>query len=287
MRRAIATLLALAAPACVLATDFDSFLGGAGGGGVDTGSEGGAVTPDDAGEARGDAGDAAPSSTYAAAVQADFPYLYYRLGEPTTTKAVHDSSSRKKDAAILGKVTFGQPGAIAGDGDTAIHLDGTGAVYVSGQAEFAKNAAFSIEAWVKADPIPGSDGQGHVIAATERGNDNGWALFFYRDRHPQLERETANEDDICNSGVDTPETDYTYVVGTYDGAKLRVYVNGVLAATETSSAPIPGGANVPFAIGGGDDGTTNTFKGDIDEIAVYDYALTQDHVSRHYKAAGH
>ena len=26
---------------------------------------------------------------------------------------------------------------------------------------------------------------------------------------------------------------------------------------------------------------------DIDEIAVYDFALTQDHVSRHWAAAGH
>ena len=249
MRRTIAILLSaalavsLAAPAGVLATDFDSFHDGAGSAGVEAGSEAGAA---DAGAGSDvEAGDGSTTSVYAAVVAADSPYLYYRLGEAAGASTARDSSTRMRDAVVRTKVTFGQPGAIAGD--AAIHLEGDGALTIYGQAEFAANASFSIKVWARPDTtFTHSDGNALVIAGTESGNNNGRALFLYRSSHPKFERETANNDDIAEAAIDSSVKDYTYLVGTYDGSLLRLYVNGILAQTLPSTLPIPAGANVPF-----------------------------------------
>ncbi|HZO16152.1 MAG TPA: LamG domain-containing protein, partial [Polyangiaceae bacterium] len=76
---------------------------------------------------------------------------------------------------------------------------------------------------------------------------------------------------------------YTHVVGTYDGTVMRLFVNAASAGTLTdprAAAP----KDVPFFVGirslyaGG-------FKGDIDEVAVYDKALSPQRVQAHYDAA--
>jgi Concanavalin A-like lectin/glucanases superfamily len=71
-----------------------------------------------------------------------------------------------------------------------------------------------------------------------------------------------------------------YVVATYDGSTLRLYVNGQQAATTA----VTGAADVnrfPIEIGSWVGGSI--WNGTIDEVAVYRQPLTESEVARRYK----
>ena len=77
-------------------------------------------TPGDApADASADSPADAPSSVYRAAVLADSPLAYWRLGETSGTVA-HDETGNGHDGTYVGGVTLGQPGALTGDANTAV-----------------------------------------------------------------------------------------------------------------------------------------------------------------------
>ena len=89
----------------------------------------------------------------------------------------------------------------------------------------------------------------------------------------------------ANSYVEAtiPTGSWSHVAGTYDGAALKLYVNGVLAATANYSTPIVHSAQ-PLQIGRGG-GNSFYWKGGLDEVAVYGTALTGGQVQSHYLRA--
>jgi hypothetical protein len=68
---------------------------------------------------------AAPAaSAYSAAVLADSPLAYYRLGEASGT-TMTDSSGNSRNGTYAGSPTLGAPGLVTGDSDTAVTFNGT------------------------------------------------------------------------------------------------------------------------------------------------------------------
>lgn len=75
---------------------------------------------------------------------------------------------------------------------------------------------------------------------------------------------------------------WTHVAGTYDGSNLRVYIDGAESGVTASSGPIPTNAH-PFRIGGDVKGNSR-FDGELDEIRVFDAALSGAEVKKLYLA---
>jgi hypothetical protein len=80
-----------------------------------------------------------------------------------------------------------------------------------------------------------------------------------------------------------PVNAWTHVALTYDGSMLRLYVNGVLAsssaqsgAIQTNSNALRIGGNVPYG---------EFFQGLIDELRVYNRALSQAEIQADMGAA--
>lgn len=188
----------VAAAACSLTTSLDGFTNGPVEAPRDGGASGDTATDAVVGEGGGSAtdadaagNDAASPSPYAAAVLADNPLLYYRLGETDVTKPAVDSSKSARPAAFRGSVVCGVPGAIANDPDTACRFDGTTtAVFVEGGPTFAGSPPppYSLEAW--AHPTHAAGPIGHVVAGVEQEPNDGYAIFFYDNMSPRFERET-------------------------------------------------------------------------------------------------
>ena len=65
---------------------------------------------------------------------------------------------------------------------------------------------------------------------------------------------------------------WTHVAGTYDGTTLRLYVNGVQVGSQAKTGSMPVSAN-PLQIGG-DSIYGQYFPGSIDEVRVYNRALS-------------
>ena len=84
---------------------------------------------------------------------------------------------------------------------------------------------------------------------------------------------------IAGSLTDLADGEWHYVVAIYDSSehKKRLYYDGVLK--DTKNATISHGAPSPFTIG------MNGYKGDIDEVAVCNYAMTAEEVAAEYSRA--
>ena len=85
----------------------------------------------------------------------------------------------------------------------------------------------------------------------------------------------------------TPYGGPYYVTGTYDGANLRIYVNGTLQATTAATGAITGYQNLTgIAVGGRMQNVSgqNTFAGSLQDVAVYSSVLAQSRITAHYNA---
>jgi hypothetical protein len=82
------------------------------------------------------------------------------------------------------------------------------------------------------------------------------------------------------SGLDMPTNTWTHLAGTFDGTNFCFYMNGVLKAT---AAGTNGPTNsAPLEIGGS--GTCATFDGLLDEVSIYNRALSSNEVAAIFNA---
>ncbi len=219
------------------------------------------------------------SGDYQAAVTADNPVGYWRLGGTGSSIAATVGPS---GTAVGGVTSTG--GAIAGDADGARAFDGsTGYVSVPSDASLNMTGDLSVEAWVKADVVHGG-------VAVQKGGSSGYSVWQYRLgmtsggqwRGTVFVGGTAYA--VTAPGAATLGT-WTHLVLTRSAGTLAIYVNGSRVAT----ASAPGTLNTTtsiLGIGRSGASATSYFQGGLDEVAVYAHALSADTVAAHYAAGG-
>jgi Concanavalin A-like lectin/glucanases superfamily/Glycosyltransferase family 87 len=74
-----------------------------------------------------------------------------------------------------------------------------------------------------------------------------------------------------------------HVVGTYDGRKVLLYVDGAVVASAPQRRAVPS-TQEPIALGSLASGGPLTFRGDLDEVAIYRLALGPAKIERHFFA---
>ena len=77
------------------------------------------------------------------------------------------------------------------------------------------------------------------------------------------------------------QVNWIQLVGTYDGQVMSHYTNGTLAVQANVTGPIAVN-NEPLAIGENFDDNSDYFNGDIDDVRIYNRALSGDEVSQLY-----
>lgn len=78
----------------------------------------------------------------------------------------------------------------------------------------------------------------------------------------------------ASSGQDLPLNTWTHLAGTSDGSTVRLYINGVLAASANGTLGMPN--SEPLIVGGSSN--CPTFSGKIDEVSIYSRALSADEI---------
>ena len=81
--------------------------------------------------------------------------------------------------------------------------------------------------------------------------------------------------------ISLAQTNWIYLVGTYDGQSMKYYTNGVLAAQASITGAI-GTNSEPLGIGENLDDHSDCFNGAIDDVRIYNVALTSNQVSQLY-----
>ena len=264
---AVTVLALLAASACSLVS-LEGLSGGIG--------------PSDAATAGADT-EAAAAGGYPGQVLADAPLAYWRFDEHAGTTAV-DSSGHGNDATYEGGITLGAPGAIEGDSDTAASFDGVTAFVTAGNRfAFAGQTPFSIEAWVSVQMQSTYAGVASCNDAVGGPPSEGYLLFVAPSDGPfGFQRLDGPNVSTAVSVAGPNVADFSYVAATFDGLDLVVYVNGESQGSQTAAFSIAG-AVADFVVGAEAGGNGNFLSGTIDEVAVYDHALSADRVLRHYQ----
>lgn len=222
--------------------------------------------------------------TYSAAVLADAPVAYYRLGESSGLIA-EDSSGNNRDGSNLGTPTLGATGLLVDDADTSYSFDGVDDRVSIADAAWQDVTFISVECLISPGDLVGfqsfvdrdNNGPG---AATDRA-------FQFRLNATKVEfliwNTAGSLSTLLGNTVLVANNTY-HVVATWDGVTSKIYVNGVLdnsvAFAGVGVRPITG----PLLIGANQSANpfAQPFFGEIDEVAYYDYALTLAQIETHY-----
>ena len=157
----------------------------------------------------------------------------------------------------------------------AFDFDGTRHVRVVDSAAL-KPARLTVEAWVF--PRPPSAGFHAIVARGSTSDDrDAWYLGLL-DGRPQF---WSHGDHLLEGPSTIPLNDWTHLTVTFDGVTKRLYVNGVQVGSRHEFALVYDAASAPVTIGS--DFAFNApaalFSGLIDEVAIYNRALTTAEVA--------
>lgn len=215
---------------------------------------------------------------YMSVIKSDTPLGYYRLGETSGTVA-YDSSGNGQNATYSNTgVTYGQADALTGDNDTAVLFNGsTGKVTLPTTVN--PQSTLTYECWFKISSYPGGstsimgnyDSAGSLKGAGFGLNSTGHVTW-------NLVNGSNAFVSITSSAVTTGV--YHHIVGTYDGTASKFYLDGSLVGSSTTTFT-PNTEQIQ--IGSSPFNDYNT--GYVDEVAVYNYALTSTQVSNHFSQA--
>jgi hypothetical protein len=246
-----------------------------------------------------------PTAPYPAQVLADHPIAFWRLDESSGNVA-YDYVGGNNGIYSNVSLAFAPPynpnsdpteGYAPGFGFLTTNDSYVGSVptNISFSAPTNVNAEFSVECWAQESAVTSDNGLvaigygfgGEEFALDCGANDPAHDLRFYA--------VNAGGTSVgATSHVAPNDNKWHHIVGVCDEVSGHdyVYIDGTNAGTgnmSTSSgirsltAPLSIGARIT---GNGDNNYDNQFLGFIDEVAIYNYALSSNQVLTHYLASG-
>ncbi len=217
-------------------------------------------------------GIAAPQAdSYSASVNADAPVGYWRFGDAPGSP-VAGSGAPCRALAGVGQGVAGLPPTTT---DDAANFDFGGPWVDCGAYNPNGDTTATIEAWVNVDSLPTTGTKIATIAGF-----NGFRLRL-QDGKPQFEVYLAVTKVASATTAITPGRTH-HIVGVFSRPNVYLYVDGVLAGTASRMDTIS--TYSTFWIGNTPSPANESFDGTIDEVAVYDTALSAARVSAHHSA---
>jgi Concanavalin A-like lectin/glucanases superfamily len=181
---------------------------------------------------------------------------------------------------------------VTGDGHTAtiedgewakgkygggIGFDGSGGnkcVSVADSPELRFSEEFTLEAWIRPE---GTAEEDPVVVRESSGKDAfGLGLGSREEGEAEGFIGEGSGSKAAVGGEEIREYEWVHLAATWDGSKIRLYVDGELADTETATSP-PAIGEGSLKIGC--DGPDGQFTGQIDEVRVYNRTLTGGEVA--------
>jgi hypothetical protein len=133
--------------------------------------------------------------------------------------------------------------------------------------------SFSVSVWLRLASAPPT--------SYRRIVENDYASSFYlgTDNTGKYLFIVNNDFSLVGPALVVDAINWVHVAGTYDGTEAKLYVNNVLYGPETITAP--GSVNLDVTIGSSSTGS-DVWPGDIDEVRIYNRALTAGEIDDLY-----
>lgn len=153
-------------------------------------------------------------------------------------------------------------------GGSSAYFDGNGgsSVSLASGSTFAFSGDFTIEAWVRLSSSATFD---VIVSATSGGDATAWILVQINQELYFLGSNGSSWVTVLNSGATLSTAQWHHVAVAREGANVRVFVDGVLEGTATSTQSYPSGNTVyvghyPVINGS----TPTTLDGYIDDLRI-------------------
>ena len=177
------------------------------------------------------------------------------------------------DGTLYGDPTYTNdtPG---GESLFGLNLDGTGDYIGCGTNDSLDlpDGDFTIESWVKP-----SNTSLEAIAGKNLFTYNAWGLYqlgrFYFQFRGTGSASLCQADSIYTIG------NWYHVAATKDGNILRLYINGVLQQDVETTTESPSTSSYSFDIGTTGWSSNYNFEGKVDDVRVWDVALTENEIA--------
>lgn len=165
-------------------------------------------------------------------------------------------------------------------GSYALSLDGSTESGAAGSMNLS-GSALSFEGWIKPSSFKSASPYISSIMGTEVSDGNSAFLRLgdasLANNKLQFVVSINNVQQKLASATALNANTWYHVAATYDGANMKIYINGVLDATkaQTGSVNSTGAFNVGYLYN-----TSRNFNGKIDEVRVWKRALSQTEISQ-------
>jgi hypothetical protein len=145
-------------------------------------------------------------------------------------------------------------------------------VSVSDNATLDLTSAGTIEAWVKLDSVNRWNG---VLAKGSANSDSAhnYAIEIADNNAILCIMGNGASAQVLSSSVAMTAGVFRHLACTWDGTAVSLYVDGVLNAS-AAQVPVPAGNTAPLFIGQFG-GNSDRLSGTIDEVRIYNRALTE------------
>lgn len=219
--------------------------------------------------------------SYVSEVLADSPLAYWRLEETSGTSAA-DSSGNGKTGTYQGSLDLGQPGLITSG--LALHCHGSiaGVLVANAFSIPTATSPFTFEAWIKLT----ATGTRPIVSGRNSTSANQNLDFGVNSGKLYVQPRGDNNAGLITlqSPGNVNDGSTHHVVATRSTAKLwTLYVDGSSVATQ-SDGLTSGCTNLNLAYIGQENRNLLYMDGTIDEVAVYQTALSAARVLAHYNA---
>jgi len=230
------------------------------------------------------------ATSYKDTVLADNPLFYYRLGEASgdTSGNMYDEVATANNGTYYNTPTLGQTGAISGDSNTAVKFEEANSEYADTVTLTSETSLLpcTIECFIKTDGA--SDNYAGILFARGTVNASGLNLLTSVGKLGYTWNDASNTYTWPSAPTLSDDTWY-YVALVVEASKATIYVIDESGTLTTAVNSVTHAAldfsNDPWRIGR--DPTSNRyFQGWLDEVAIYDQALSQSTVVAHAAAAG-
>ena len=161
----------------------------------------------------------------------------------------------------------------------ALNLDGNSWAEVHDNASLDITDAITLEAWVYWD---NSTDKGLMGKWESANNQKAYLLYQTSNEFRMYISSNGSLADFQGS-TGSPSIGWNHLVGTYDGANIKLYLNGAFDSSKANASGL-NATNLNLEIGRHETQTSSQLNAPIAQPRIYNRALTAEEVERNYNA---
>ena len=185
-----------------------------------------------------------------------------------------DSSGNNNHGTIMGN-----PELVDGKFGKALKFNGSDDyVEIPSSDSLNINEQITLVVWGYVEALDG-DGDQWIDRGGHARKPNCYGIYYRSEGYAQFMLGDGSARHNADSAEPPATGKWVHIAGTYDGASQILYFDGAIVGENNEAFSFRGDNNLSVIIGKGVDRDNYAFNGSIDEVAVFNVALTADDIN--------